>query len=595
MNFLRKLFGKKMPLTKVIPPEVKQAQGFFSTHTELRSPSSKALIETYMDSLKDAALKAIPKLEGVALDDNNPIPVKTAYNTGQYDTLPEALFAWYVAQGFIGYQACAIIAQHWLVDKACSVAPADAVRKGYELTVNDGTEVPVEALDRLKQIDREHNIKKQLVEFAKFNRVFGIRIAIFHVESDDPDYYKKPFNLDGVKRGSYKGFSQIDPYWITPQLDAEAAADMASRHFYEPTWWMVNGTLYHRSHLVIIRTTDVADILKPSYIYAGIPLPQRIFERVYAAERTANEAPLLAMTKRTTVLKVDMDAVMADQVTFEKKLLTWLHYRDNQQVKVCGLNEELSEIDTSLTDLDDLIMTQYQIVSAIANTPSAKLLGTVPKGFNSTGDYEEATYHEYLETIQENEMTPLLKRHHELAIRSDLELEEYGVFSVEANWKPLDSLTETELADINLKKAQSAQALQMTGAVNGDDIRNALIADKTSGYNGLESEDAPVDDDDFTDEDLPDANAQAVETAPTSMQQEITSAEAFNGAQVSSMVTIVQSVAAGTLPRESGVAMLMVAFSLSLEDAKLVMSNAGEGFTIKPTTNELPKEPDTQA
>ena len=535
-------------------------------------------------------MKAIPKLDGVALDDNNPIPVKTAYNTGQYDTLPEALFAWYVAQGFIGYQACAIIAQHWLVDKACSVAPADAARKGYDLTVNDGTKVPVEALERLKQIDKDHGIRRQLVEFAKFNRVFGIRIAIFHVESDDPDYYKKPFNLDGVTRGSYKGFSQIDPYWITPQLDAEAAANMASRHFYEPTWWMINGTLYHRSHLVIIRTTDVADILKPSYIYAGISLPQRIFERVYAAERTANEAPLLAMTKRTTILKVDMDAVMADQATFENKLLTWMHYRDNQQVKVCGLNEELSEIDTSLTDLDDLIMTQYQLVAAIANTPSAKLLGTVPKGFNSTGDYEEATYHEYLETIQENEMTPLLKRHHELAIRSDLDLEEYGVFSVEANWKPLDSLTETELADINLKKAQAAQALQLTGAIDGDDIRNALIADKSSGYNGMESESDPVDidPDDF---ELPDTATPAA-GLPAG---EVTSSEAFNGAQVSSMVTIVQNVAAGTLPRESGVAMLMIAFSLTSDQAEQVMSKAGNGFTITPTATELPAKPETQA
>src|SRR6478609_7255048 len=187
-------------------------------------------------------------------------------------------------------------------------------------------------------------------------------------------------------------------------------------------------------------------------------------------------------------------------------------------------------------------------------------------------------------------MTPLLKRHHELAIRSDLDLEEYGVFSVEANWKPLDSLTETELADINLKKAQAAQALQLTGAIDGDDIRNALIADKSSGYNGMESESDPVDidPDDF---ELPDTATPAA-GLPAG---EVTSSEAFNGAQVSSMVTIVQNVAAGTLPRESGVAMLMIAFSLTSDQAEQVMSKAGNGFTITPTATELPAKPETQA
>ncbi len=34
------------------------------------------------------------------------------------------------------------------------------------------------------------------------------------------------------------------------------------------------------------------------YNYFGVSVPERIYERVYASERTANEAPQLAMTKR---------------------------------------------------------------------------------------------------------------------------------------------------------------------------------------------------------------------------------------------------------------------------------------------------------
>jgi len=45
------------------------------------------------------------------------------------------------------------------------------------------------------------------------------------------------------------------------------------------------------------------------YMYGGIPVSQRIMERVYAAERTANEGPLLAMSKRTNVWLTNMSGV----------------------------------------------------------------------------------------------------------------------------------------------------------------------------------------------------------------------------------------------------------------------------------------------
>ena len=126
-------------------------------------------------------------------------------------------------------------------------------------------------------------------------RVFGVRIALFVIESEDPDYYVKPFNADGVTPGSYKGISQIDPYWCTPELSQRAASDPTALDFYEPTYWIINGRRVHKSHLVIMRGPDVGDILKPSYLYGGLSVPQLIYERVYAAERTANEAPQLCL------------------------------------------------------------------------------------------------------------------------------------------------------------------------------------------------------------------------------------------------------------------------------------------------------------
>ena len=138
---------------------------------------------------------------------------------------------------------------------------------------------------------------------------------------------------------------------------------------------------------------------------------------MYAAERTANEAPLLALNKRTTTIHVDTDKALLNEKSFLEKILLWIKYRDNHAVKILGKEETMEQFDTSLTDFDSVIMNQYQLVAAIAKTPATKLLGTSPKGFNSTGEFESISYHEELESIEEHTMDPTLDRHYAISMR----------------------------------------------------------------------------------------------------------------------------------------------------------------------------------
>ncbi len=429
------------------------------------------------------------KLRSHAMDDGEgtPIPLQSMGISGAYQ-VPQQLANWYAMQSFIGYQACAIIAQHWLVDKACTMPGDDAVRHGWELNVADEEEMPDDVRNAIKDWDHKNNIKQELSEFNRFNNIFGIRVALFDIRSDDPDYYTKPFNEDGITEGSYRGISQVDPYWMMPMLTAESTSDPSSMHFYEPEYWIISGRKYHRSHLIIIRGPEPADILKPTYIFGGIPMTQRIYERVYAAERTANEAPLLSLNKRTTAIHTDLSEMILNQDKFEERLMTWVRFRDNHAVKVLGQDETMEQFDTSLSDFDSVIMNQYQIASAISKVPSTKLLGTSPKGFNATGEFEMKSYHEELESIQEHNLTPLLTRHYCILIRS------LGkTYSVEVVWNPVDSMTAKELADLNNTQADAATKYATLGAISADEVRTKLKDDPRSGFNRLTDVDANED------------------------------------------------------------------------------------------------------
>lgn len=401
---------------------------------------------------------------------------------------------WYANQGFIGWQTAALLSQNWLIDKACTMPGDDAVRNGWDLSAPEGIDLDAEKLAYIKKLDKQLKIKQNCREFVKMGRIFGIRIALYLVDDID---YELPFNPDGVKPGSYKGIAQIDPYWIAPLMDRTAASNPAAKDFYEPTWWIINGKRIHKSHFAIMRNGDeVPDILKPAYLYGGIPTPQKIFERVYAAEKTANEAPMLAMSKRMTVMQLDLSQAAANSQEFTARMEFWASLQNNFGVKVIGEADTIQQFDTSLAEVDTTIMTQYQLVAAAANVPATKLLGTTPKGFNATGEYEESSYHEYLESIQENELQELVDGHYLRLVRSFIAPKfAMETFELDVVWKPVDSPTAAEQAELNSKKADTDSKLVAAGAIDGFDVRQRLINDPDSGYHGLEDivEDGPGD------------------------------------------------------------------------------------------------------
>lgn len=495
-NWLLGPKGDPVPALETEQPS--RRSGMFSTdQAEGRNDNERVPLIDRVRSLLSIAPRA--KASDVAAQDNLDSAegangfIKQGYGVGISEVgAPAAIVDWFLSQTFIGHQLAGMLAQHWLIDKACLIPARDAVRHGFDIHASDGGDLKApEVLNMMKRLDKRFKLHKNMVELIYKGKIFGIRIAFFQIDSTDPMFYELPFNIDSVTPGSYKGIVQVDPYWCIPELDQAGSSQPNSMHFYEPKFWVINGKRYHRSHLIIYREGDVIDILKPSYLYGGIPVPQKIFERVYASERTANEAPQLALTKRTMVLQTELEEGIALGPRYGERLAQQSELQNNYAIKLGDLEDKYTQFDTSLADLDAVIMTNFQLVAAIANVPGTKLLMTAPKGFNATGEYDEASYHEELESTQAGAPTELVERHHLLVMYSvvlpymrkrDVE---WVPLETVVSWAPLDSPTAKEYAEINLLKAQTGAALVTSGAIDGYDERDRVRADKDSGYTGI--------------------------------------------------------------------------------------------------------------
>ena len=408
--------------------------------------------------------------------------------------MPDILSSYYAAQGFIGWQNCAIIQQHWLVAKACYIKGRDAVRNGFKITCDGDDTLTTEDVKQIEEWNKKFDLTDNLIEADNFKNVFGIRHVLFLIETDDSEYYEKPFNPDGIKPGSYKGMSQIDPYWMAPLLSSANVADPSNKNFYVPEYWSIAGKRYHHSHFVILLGPEVPDVLKPSYQYGGLSLTQRIMERVYAAEQTANEVPILVKSKRLNVRQMDLQEAVTNQTKFEKAMAKMAQLRDNFGIYVMGKEEEFKQFETSLTDLDKSMGAQYDLVAAEADVPTAKLLEKSNRGgLNSNGEYETESYHETLESIQEHDMTPIVDRHHLCLSRSLIipELNKSKDLKFTHEWNPCAVEDPEKRSKINLNDSQTAKNYTEIGAVDATMVYDRVTKDPDSGYEAIEGDRLP--------------------------------------------------------------------------------------------------------
>ena len=393
---------------------------------------------------------------------------------------------WRFNDFFIGWGSCAMLMQNWLINRACTIPAEDAIAPGWKIALADkaGEETEEDdsaAGDKIKEIEasaKEMKIAEVCKNANIVKKVFGysLVVPVFSVEVD----MSEPFDVDKVPKDAYLGLKVVEPMWITPQFDKDAISPTGLR-FYEPTWYMIAGSAKMRIHYtwcIKLINAPVMDQFKPTYFYGGVPLTQMIFRRVYAAEAVANEAPMLAMTKRTLVLKANIENMIANPQMFEERMRAFAEDRDNYAVAVVGENTDPQQFDVSLSDFDQLITTQFQLVAAEAQIPVTKLMKVQIKGFDSSGEYEKDDYTQSLIAIQKNDYTPIIEFHNKLWTKS-----RYGeAKEITVQFNEIDSPSAKENADIRFMDAQRDAVLIKSGVLAPIEARDNLRNNPNSGY-----------------------------------------------------------------------------------------------------------------
>lgn len=238
--------------------------------------------------------------------------------------------------------------------------------------------------------------------------------------------------------------------------------------------------------------------------------------------------------------------------------------------------EDFEYSERSYAGVGESINSLMLYLSAVTGVPVSLLFGQAPAGLNATGDSDIRYFYDARKAEQTREVKPKQKRLLELVMRA-----KQGPTSgaVPATWDvthtPLWQLTELEQATLR-KTTSEADSIDITNQVllpeevalsryGGDKYSTRTVID--SGLRSPKEEGAS--------EQSQGGASTGVGLGDDSVQEQV-----LNGAQVTSLVDVVKSVATGELPRSSGVQIIMLSFGLTQQVAEKVLANAGAGFTV---------------
>lgn len=413
---------------------------------------------------------------------------------------------------FPGYPALAAMSQSSDYRSVAETTATEMTREWGQFKIDDpdiedDSELTDEQLEARK-LEKEAQTRKRLEKINAISDAFKIHdirtlvrkaIEVEYSMGRAQIYIKLehtddalPFVLDkrGVAKGALKGFRLIEPMWSTPST--YNAADPTADNFYVPSRWFVLGREVHADRLMTLVMRPVPDMLKPAYNFGGISMFQLMKPYVERYQRTADSVSEIVRAFSLTILSTDMSGILTNG---ESDASLWLRtgvfnkFRDNSGMMLLDKeSEEITQINTPLTSLPELLTKSQEQMAAPSHTPLVKLLGVTPSGLNANSDGEIRVYYDFISAQQEAHLRPVIEK-----ISALIQLDLFGEVDNGIAWEfnPLYQLNAKELAETQEIKGRNASLLVDKGIVSDLEARQALASDTDSPFNGIDVDEVP--------------------------------------------------------------------------------------------------------
>lgn len=372
----------------------------------------------------------------------------------------------------LSYAECGNISTDPIINKAINTITNEIFSNGGVLKITDDR-IEQEVKDNLLQQVNSYFIDNDIVKILREATIKALQFggAYIYIHTTDIDLHQPLYiNDDTANKERLLGFKVLEAWQVTP-IKVNNVNPLNDNYMNPELLYVIGGASsgVHHTRLIPIVFFDIPFLIKPLFNYLGLSLTQLMKDYVSNADIIRQSLGDLFIRFRSFLIKTNAHNIGDAQYKARVKFIA--ENMNNNGILLLSNNEELQQLITPITGLDNIQSQAYELMVATSGIPATKLLGISPRGFNATGEHDLKNYYDNIKSYQSNIFKNIFESVYQIILCFKFNIH---IKSLEYAFNPLGQSTDKEYAEIRNLNADYLVKLKQNDIISDDEALRAL-------------------------------------------------------------------------------------------------------------------------
>lgn len=383
---------------------------------------------------------------------------------------------------------------NWVVQNVVGIIPDDMTKNWFTVTGSIATDYVAE-FERLQRVTQ---LRDTVNRGLRWGRLYGGAAGLIMIKGQE-GMLDKPLELDMVYPGTFKGIYILDRWsGVTPDL--ALVTDMSDPDFGLPEYYSISdseGRIYakvHHSRIIRFIGRELPYLEKIAEMYWGESEVEALYNDVVKHDNVANNMAALTFRANIDTMEVqNLDQLFSIAATEQQRrfwnvMQAQSVCKSNFGVQLVNKDDKITNTQYTFTGLKDVYESMCLDLAGASRIPVTKLFGRSPAGMNATGESDLRNYYDYIDSLRENLLKPIIYK-----LLPVMAMSAWGVVpdDIDITFPPLWTPTAKEVAEIAKYKAETLVAVFQAGLMDQATVQKELkkLSDETGMFDSISDED----------------------------------------------------------------------------------------------------------
>lgn len=367
--------------------------------------------------------------------------------------------------------------ENWIIQNVVEIIPNDMTSRWFTVT---GSLTPRQT-DRLNRAQRVTGLREKVNEGLRWGRLYGGAAGLILIRGQE-GVLDRPLDLETILPGTFAGLHILDR-WCGVMPEPGLVTDLTDPDFGLPEYYDIQAgegriaARIHHSRMIRFTGRELPCLERLAELYWGASEVESLYREVVQYDNTtANMAALTFRANVDTMEVANLEQLFSvtsgeAQRRFWATVQAQSTLKSNFGMQLVNRGDKITNTQYTFTGLSDVHESMCPSLSGASRIPMTKLFGRSPAGMNATGENDLRNYFDYIDTLRESKLAPILRR-----LLPILAMSELGAVpkDLDISFPPLWTPKATEVAEIAKNKAEAIIAVFQAGLLRADTAQREL-------------------------------------------------------------------------------------------------------------------------